>query len=218
MKTLNKIALLALVGLLSACATLPQPSVPMTPTPQSPQPTEMPVPPAAADAAQTKLAGQLSISADQVTIVSYVAKDWPDGCLGAAIANEICTQMVTPGYQVVLSANQQQYTFRTNQDGSQVRPEPISTGPAAKDLPAAVQAARQALAKVLGVTSDALQVVSFEAVDWPDGCLGVAQKGMMCTDMVTPGYRVILGAANQQWEYHTDKTGVLVMMAKGPTQ
>ena len=134
------------------------------------------------------------------------------------MANEMCTQVVTPGYQIVLSANNTQYTFRTNKDGSLVRPEPMSTGAAAKDMPVAVQSARQALAKVLGVTSDALQVVSYEAVDWPDGCLGVAQKGMMCTDMVTPGYRVILGADKQQWEYRTDKTGTLVVLAKGPTQ
>jgi hypothetical protein len=152
-----------------------------------------------------------------MTIVKYEAKDWPDGCLGAAQPGEMCTEVVTPGYQVVLEANNMQYSFRTNDDGSVVRPEPNATGSAGKDLPAAVQSARQALAKTLGVTPDAIQVVSFEAVDWPDGCLGVMQKGVMCTDVVTPGYRVILAADKLQWEYHIDKTGNTVVMAKGPT-
>jgi hypothetical protein len=214
MKTLKNISILALLGVLSACATLPQPGIPATPTPQQPSPTQLTILPAVA-AARTKLAGDLSISIDQITIVKFDAKDWPDGCLGAPETGEMCTQMVTPGYQVVLQANNTSYTFRTNADGSLVRAEPkTSAGPIAKDLPEAVQMARKALAKTLGVTSDALVVVSFEAVDWPDGCLGVQQKGVMCTDRVTPGYRVIFGSGELRWEYHTDKTGVSIILAK----
>ena len=216
MKSLKITAVLVLLGLLSACATLPQPEVPMTPTPQPLSPTLPAVPPAVT-AAQAKLAGQLLISADQVIIVKFEAKDWPDGCLGAAQPGEMCTQVVTPGYQVVLEAKNMQYTFRSNVDGSMVRPESKTTGSTGKDLPAAVQIVRQALAKTLGVTPDAIQVVSFEAVDWPDGCLGVMQKGVMCTDVVIPGYRVILAADKLNWEYHTDKTGNAVVLAKGPT-
>ncbi len=219
MKLLKILFVSAFIGLMSGgCVTIPQPEVPSTPTIQSPSPTATSaVLPQAVIAARAKLADQLQIPVDQVKLISFEAKDWPDGCLGAANPGEMCIQMITPGYQVVLEANAMQYTFRTNQDGSVIRPEPKATATPITDLPIAVQNARQALATKLDVTPDTIQVVSFEAVNWPDGCMGVMQKGVMCTDVVTPGYRVILATADgSQYEYHTNITGQYVVLAKSP--
>jgi len=210
-------SLLTFTGLLlSACAVFPQSPNPSQSVPETPSPSNTPVLPAVT-AAQAYLAAQMQVTIGQVTVVKVEAKDWPDGCLGAARPDEICTEVVTPGYQILLQVRDKTYTFRTNKDGSIIRPEPVAAGIPIKDLPVAVQKAQAALAKMLGVMIDAIQVVSFEAVNWADGCLGVMQKGVMCIDMVTPGYRVILATNNAQYEYHTDQTGQGVVMAKSST-
>jgi hypothetical protein len=170
--------------------------------------------PAAVQMASQNLASKLGISVDAITVMTFETVDWPDGCLGVPQKGVMCTQMITPGYKVTLEANQKQYIYHTNQDGTSMILEP-STNTA--DLPAAVQMARQALANKLGVTADAITVVSFDAVDWPDSCLGVQQKGVMCLEVVSPGYRVTLSANKQNYEYHTDSTGQTVLPATSIT-
>jgi hypothetical protein len=48
-------------------------------------------------------------------------------------------------------------------------------------------------------------VVSAEEVEWPDGCLGVAKPNQMCTQVIVPGYRVMLEVNGTQYEVRTDK-------------
>lgn len=92
-----------------------------------------------------------------------------------------------------------------------------SATPAAgeKDVPVspAAQAAKDTLAQQLGLDASKITLVKVESVQWPDGCLGVPQPGIMCNMLVTPGYRVILQAAGQQYEYHTNLSGDTVVLA-----
>jgi hypothetical protein len=60
------------------------------------------------------------------------------------------------------------------------------------------------LAARLDVNEDSITVVSAERVDWPDACLGVSQPDVACAEMITAGYRIILEANGQTYEYHTD--------------
>jgi hypothetical protein len=57
-----------------------------------------------------------------------------------------------------------------------------------------------------GASSDA-RIISVEAVDWPDACLGAANPGDICAAVITPGYRIILDVGGQRVEYHTDRHG-----------
>jgi hypothetical protein len=95
---------------------------------------------------------------------------------------------------------------------------PLKPGLGSGDSPAAGQAAavansRADLAERLNVDPSVITVVSVEAVDWPDGCLGVQTPGVMCTMVITPGYRVILEADGKQYEYHTNESGDVVRLA-----
>ncbi len=81
------------------------------------------------------------------------------------------------------------------------------------DEKSAEQAAIQTLAKTYNIASDQVTVVSTEPVTWPNGCLGVVIPGVMCTNIVTPGYRVILQAKGQQYEFHTNQDGSSVIDA-----
>lgn len=204
---------LTLISLLAAACGSPGVSdLPTTePTPTQPAPTATPVPPPtgthipvdippAQRAAVQALAAALGISVDQIKLVSIEAEEWPDGCLGVRRLGMLCTQVITPGFRIVLEANGKPYEYHTNVDGSVVVPAESQLVAADAQQAAAVKA----LASSLGIASKDIQVVSAAAVEWPDACLGVAQPSVVCAQAVTPGFILVLEAQGQQFEYHTN--------------
>lgn len=91
---------------------------------------------------------------------------------------------------------------------------PTAPGPASTTSPAAV-AAIAALAKTLGVQASQISLVSAESVTWPNGCMGVQRIGVMCTNQQIPGYRIVLEAKGQQYEFHTNGDGSVIVPAQG---
>lgn len=75
----------------------------------------------------------------------------------------------------------------------------------------AVSAAVTALSETLNLPPGQITVVSAEAVEWPDGCLGVQKPGVMCIQAIVPGYKIILEANGEQYEFHTDEDGSVVV-------
>ena len=96
---------------------------------------------------------------------------------------------------------------------SPLNPDSGSNTGAAPGQAAAVANSRKDLAERINVDPSVITVVSVEAVDWPDGCLGVQMPGVMCTMVITSGYRVILEANGKQYEYHTNASGDAVRLA-----
>jgi len=106
----------------------------------------------------------------------------------------------------------------TNPPTSQATPAPTAqlTGIPASRAPQAALNARQDLAQKLNIPVDEITIVSVEAVEWPDGCLGVHIAGIMCIQVITPGYRVVLEANGELYEYHTNENGSHVILAGAP--
>lgn len=77
-------------------------------------------------------------------------------------------------------------------------------GGSSPDSSIPVEAARADLAQRLGVSTDRIEVVSVERVEWPDACLGAARTGEACAQVITPGYRVVLAVDGVEYVYHTD--------------
>ena len=150
----------------------------------------------------TLLSSRLNLPADQIKVVSTQAVIWPDACLGVPRIGMMCTNQQVPGFVVVLETNGAQYEFHTNIDGSRVVPaEGVqASGPAQA-------AVRKHLASMLGVAAGQITVVSDAEVEWPDSCLGVAQEGIACSDIVTPGHLLMLQAKTLDYEYHTNADG-----------
>lgn len=73
------------------------------------------------------------------------------------------------------------------------------------------------LAGRLGVPEDEITVVSVEEVTWRDGSLGCAEPGMMYTQALVDGSRIILEAAGERHEYHAGGNRDPFLCAK-PTQ
>lgn len=52
-----------------------------------------------------------------------------------------------------------------------------------------------------------IKVTSAEAVTWPDGSLGCPKPGMMYTQALVAGYRIVLQADEQTLNYHAMSRG-----------
>lgn len=70
--------------------------------------------------------------------------------------------------------------------------------------------ARRALVK-----HDAITVLSATEQQWPDGAMGCPQPGTMYTQMIVPGYRVVLQANGDRYAYHSDRRGNFVVCSNG---
>ncbi|MGB9738773.1 hypothetical protein [Chloroflexus sp.] len=67
-----------------------------------------------------------------------------------------------------------------------------------------IAAAKQDLAQRLGIDAATIEVVSVEAVTWPDGSLGCPRPGMAYTQVLIDGLLVQLRANGQMYPYHGD--------------
>ena len=53
---------------------------------------------------------------------------------------------------------------------------------------------------------------------WRDSCLGCPKTGESCTQVLTPGYRVMLRVGDATYEYHTDLGGTARLCSQSPGQ
>jgi hypothetical protein len=98
------------------------------------------------------------------------------------------------------------------------KPMPSTTVPSQEITPAATGALRPAavelavadLAGQLGIAAEAITVRSVEAVEWSDASLGCPEPGMMYAQVITPGYRIVLEANGQSYEYHSGRSSTIV--------
>lgn len=138
-KTIFPGLLLLAAILLSACGAAPQaaesPVEPLLPAIETQvplptatplEPTTEPIPggfPPAAFAAREALAELLSVSAETIEIRNVEPAEWPDGCLGLAGPDEMCTMAIVPGYRVTLVVGTSQYVYRADERGASLRRE-----------------------------------------------------------------------------------------------
>jgi len=55
------------------------------------------------------------------TLTSIEARDWPNSCLGAAENDEVCAEVITPGYRVVLKSGGASFVYHTDLTGGAIR-------------------------------------------------------------------------------------------------
>ena len=222
--------ILSAAALLSACAALPQT---LPPTPPEVSPTKPPVvvpslppviTPLPADGdvmprfildARQALAAKLNLPLDQIVVISMNQVDWPNACLGLPEKDEMCAQVITPGYRVMLRANNQEYEVRTGGSNRSVRIAPQAGGGLTTPV---AEKARTDLAQRLRVAPETITIIEIEEKEWPDSCLGISQKNMQCLQVIVPGFQVNLEHQGKVYIYHTNRTGSTVILAanEGP--
>jgi hypothetical protein len=78
-----------------------------------------------------------------------------------------------------------------------------------------VAAALDAAAVKTGLPRSGLEIVSAEAVVWPDGSLGCAEPGMNYTMAPVQGYRIVIRAGGELLYYHASHWGQLMLCPQG---
>ncbi|MGL6339784.1 MAG: hypothetical protein ACRC80_11665 [Waterburya sp.] len=63
-------------------------------------------------------------------------------------------------------------------------------------------------------TMATLRILKAQPQNWSDGCLGLAKPDELCTQVITPGWRVVVTNGQRNWTYRTDNTGNLVKLEK----
>ncbi len=69
------------------------------------------------------LSQQTGIPAKKLRVIESSQKTWPNGCLGLAKPDELCTQMMVPGWRVVFSNGTRRWVYRTDATGKNYRLE-----------------------------------------------------------------------------------------------
>ena len=123
----------------------------------------------------------------------------------------------TPMPEPATAETQEPVAEETQDEGERPPAIPATeeTTEPATDLPAAAVVARDTLAKRLGIAASAVEVVSFRERQWRDSCLGLGGPNEMCLQAITPGFQVMLRAANRTYEARTNERGTAVRFANG---
>lgn len=106
------------LALLAGLVFIGLPSLPVQAQTLSPQ-----APASVTQATIQDLSRRLKIPSQNIRVQKTQAQTWPNGCLGLGKPDELCTQALVPGWQVVLEQGKKRWTYRTNQTGSQLRVE-----------------------------------------------------------------------------------------------
>jgi len=113
--------MLILTGfILAACGTI-RTDIPAT---QVNPDLENILPPAVALSVQNQISQTLGVAVENIKITQVGQKDWPNGCLGLPQGNEVCTEVVTPGWLLTFNINNQEYKYRVDKTGMVIRQEP----------------------------------------------------------------------------------------------
>lgn len=91
--------------------------------------------PPAVEAARAELARELGVEPATIELVYFEQCEWSDSCLGLGGPAEICAAVITPGWEVALLVDDQQYAVRTDFDGEQVRIVDESAGEPTGEIP-----------------------------------------------------------------------------------
>ena len=77
-------------------------------------------------------------------------------------------------------------------------------------LQALVEKAKADLANRLAVSTNDIRLVEATGVTWPDSSLGCPQEGMVYTQVLTPGYLILLEQGGTTYEYHASSSDTIV--------
>ena len=93
---------------------------------------------------------------------------------------------------------------------------PIPSLPHNPNLQSLVKNARADLAHRLNIPESEISVLEARDVVWPDSSMGCPQPGMLYTEVLTPGYLILLEANGQKYEYHAGKSSD-IFLCEDPT-
>lgn len=88
---------------------------------ETPETARLPDRDRAFEGAREALARRLGIDPLAVQRVDVTPQEWNDACMGVTSAREMCAQVITPGWIVILQAGGRRYEAHADQEGLHVR-------------------------------------------------------------------------------------------------
>jgi hypothetical protein len=73
-----------------------------------------------------QLANNLGLKESDISVISNSEVEFGDACLGVAMPEVTCAQVVTPGRIIVLEANGNQYEYHVSADGARIQPATLA--------------------------------------------------------------------------------------------
>ena len=119
-------AIILIAGIMSlsivmvSCTAVENP--PVTPAPEIPQ-TQESLSNSLANHVLEEVSSQTKIPFKNLSIIEANRETWSDGCLGLGQPNELCTQALVEGWQIIISDSNQTWTYRTDLGGQNLRLE-----------------------------------------------------------------------------------------------
>lgn len=157
--------------------------------------------------AREHLAERLGIDTDDVFLASIEETTWPDAALGRPEPDQAYAQVETPGYLIMLEFEGGIEAYHADREGRIVAPDgtriavdPVAVAP--PEHPEVVQQAIDDLAARQHRSPGEISVVEVEEVQWPDGALGLPEPGMMYTQAIVEGHRILLSVDDRTFAYH----------------
>lgn len=80
-------------------------------------------------------------------------------------------------------------------------------GDPGNEIPEKVQDIVDRIADRHNLNAEQIRLISAEEVEWPSACLGLAGEDEMCAEVITPGWKIVLSVADEEFTFHTDLNG-----------
>jgi hypothetical protein len=151
-----------------------------------------------------------NIPETRLRIVNYNKETWRNGCLEVLKPGEMCTQALVPGYRITVSDGSQKWIYHTNNDGRNLR---LASGDSSSQFPESVKSRviRDASQR-LGQPVSSFFIMQTQQKTWKDGCLELGDANTICSQVLVPGWRVIVGTKGQSLVYHTNNSGSVIKL------
>jgi uncharacterized protein YcnI len=142
----------------------------------------------------------LPVSELQITNISRITVD---GCLNLPKPGEACTKIAQPAWKVTVKAGRQKLVYHSKEDGSEVRlnASASNVNSNAKLPPNIADTVLSQASQQLALPISRLQIVSAERKQWSDACLGIRKPGVLCAQVVVPGWQVTVSDGRKNWVY-----------------
>lgn len=112
--------LLCAGAILAACTSTQANAIPTQVNPV----LEEALPPDVALNVQNQISETLGVPPESVQIQNLEKMDWPNSCLGLPEGNEVCAEVITPGWLLTFNIDNQEYRYRVDTTGTVIRLEP----------------------------------------------------------------------------------------------
>jgi hypothetical protein len=136
------------------------------------------------------------------------------GCSQAAVTN--ASETPTPlAAETAAIPETQRIPTMSRQDDDMPR-DPHVPIPAISGLQPLVEKAKADLAQRLSIPVSRINAIEAKGVFWPDASLGCPQSDTTYTQVLTPGYLILLESGGSKFEYHANLNNY-VIYCENPT-